>query len=101
MTKVERKFSTISLNLVQSFPKLFSTEIFKQQFLANTHNKSRFISMLCEKFTTANISVKQADNDADVLIIETTIKQFSRINTTIVVGEDVDLLILTHCTNSK
>ena len=66
----------------------------KQQFIANTHNKSRFISMLCEKLTTANIVVKQAGNDADVLIIETAIEQFNATNTTIVVGEDVDLLIL-------
>lgn len=65
----------------------------QQQFLANTHNKSRFISMLSEKLTTANIFVKQANNIADVLIIETALEQFN-INTTIVVGEDVDLLII-------
>lgn len=50
--------------------------------------------MLCEEFTAAGISIKQADNDADVLIIETAIEQFKRPNTTVVVGEDVDLLIL-------
>lgn len=38
--------------------------------------------------------VKQANNDADVLIIETAIEQFNLTNTTIVVGEDVDLLVL-------
>lgn len=65
----------------------------QQQFLANTHNKSRFISMLSEKLTTANIFVKQANNIADVLIIETALEQFN-INTTIVVGEDVDWLII-------
>ena len=63
----------------------------QQQFLANTHNKSSFILMLCEKFTAANILVKQADNDTDVLIIKTAIEQS---NTAIVVGEDVDLLVL-------
>ena len=66
----------------------------QQQFLVDTHNKSRFILMLCEKFTAANILVKQADNDADVLIIETAIEQSNTTNTTIVVGEDVDLLVL-------
>lgn len=65
----------------------------QQQFLANTNNKSRFISMLCEKLRAADIFVKEADNDADVLIIETAIEQ-SNTNTTIVVGEDVDLLII-------
>lgn len=49
--------------------------------------------MLSEKFTTA-ILPKQEDNDADVLIIETAIKQINRANTTIVVGENVNLLIL-------
>ena len=57
----------------------------QQQFLANTHNKSRFIAMLSEKLT-ANIFVKQANNDADILIIETALEQFNT-NTTIVVGE--------------
>lgn len=50
--------------------------------------------MLCEKFVAANIVVKQAQNDADVFIIETAIEQFSSTNPTIVVGEDVDLLII-------
>lgn len=66
----------------------------QQQFFANINNKSRFISMLSDKLTAANIAVKQAQNDADVLIIETAIEKFNVTNTTIVVGEDVDLLIL-------
>lgn len=65
----------------------------QQQFLANTHNKSHFISMLSEKLTTGDIIVKQANNDADVLIIETALEQFNT-NKTIVVGEDVDLLLI-------
>jgi hypothetical protein len=44
--------------------------------------------------TTENIAVKQAQNDADVLIIETAIEQLNATNTTVVVGEDVDLLVL-------
>lgn len=50
--------------------------------------------MLYEKFTTTNISVKQVDSDAHVLIIETVMDQFNTVNTIIVVGEDVDLLVL-------
>jgi hypothetical protein len=45
----------------------------QQQFFANIHNKSRFISMLNDKLITENIAVKQAQYDADVLIIETAI----------------------------
>ena len=66
----------------------------QQQFFANIHNKFRFISMLSDKLTTENIAVKQAQNDADVLIIETAIEQLNVTNTTVVVGEDVDLLVL-------
>ncbi|GBO16691.1 hypothetical protein AVEN_9723-1 [Araneus ventricosus] len=65
----------------------------QQQFLANTHKKSRFISLLSEKLKAVNIFVKQANNVADVLIIETSLEKFNT-NTTIVVGEDVDLLII-------
>lgn len=60
----------------------------QQKILANIHNKSRFISMLKEKITAENILVKQANNDADVMIIEIAIEQFNSTNTTIVVGED-------------
>ncbi|KAI4493650.1 hypothetical protein M0804_001826 [Polistes exclamans] len=66
----------------------------QQQFFTNINNKSRFISMLSNKLPAANIAVKQAKNDADVLIIETAIEKFDATNTTIVVGEDVDLLVL-------
>ena len=50
--------------------------------------------MISDKLTSENIAVKQAQKDADVLIIETAIEQFNTTNTTVVVGEDVDLLIL-------
>lgn len=49
--------------------------------------------MLSEKFRVNNFIVKQAIDDADVLIIETAIKKAVN-NITIVVGEDVDLLVI-------
>ncbi|KMQ87542.1 hypothetical protein RF55_13146 [Lasius niger] len=49
--------------------------------------------MLSEKFEANNFHVKHAQDDADVLIIETALKQACR-NTTVVVGEDVDLLVI-------
>ncbi|PZC75227.1 hypothetical protein B5X24_HaOG206534 [Helicoverpa armigera] len=66
----------------------------QHQFFANSNNKSRFISMLSDKLRAANFAVKQAQNDADVLIIETAIEKLNATNTIIVVGEDVDLLVL-------
>ena len=45
-----------------------------------------------------NITVKQAQNDAHVLIIETAIEQFNATNTIVVVAEDVDT---SYCTDSN
>lgn len=66
----------------------------EQKILANTHNEPHFISVLCEEVKAPNISVKQVDNDVDVLIIKPAIEQFNTINVTIIVRENVDLLIL-------
>ncbi|CAG4943948.1 unnamed protein product [Parnassius apollo] len=79
-----RRATTTSSSSDVIFDEIMTVPTSKQKFLANTHNKSRFILMLKEKFTTENILVKQAENDADVLIIETAIEQFNSTNTTIV-----------------
>jgi len=65
----------------------------QEQFFSNTNNKKRFIFMLSQKLKDANINVKQAEDDADVLIIETALEQIN-INKSIVVGEDINLLVL-------
>ncbi|GBM41257.1 hypothetical protein AVEN_180549-1 [Araneus ventricosus] len=75
------------------FDRFMTVTTNQHQFLANTHNKSRLISMLSEKLKAADIFVKQANNDADVLIIETALEKFNK-NTTIIVGKYVDLLII-------
>lgn len=41
-----------------------------------------------------NNLVKQIDSDADIFIVEPTMEQFNRTNATIVIDEDVNLLIL-------
>jgi len=46
-----------------------------------------------QKLQSVNIVTKQAQDNADVLIIETALEN-SRLNTTAVVGEDVDFLLL-------
>ncbi|GBN07374.1 hypothetical protein AVEN_182106-1 [Araneus ventricosus] len=88
-----RRTTKISLSSDVLFDRFMTVPTNKQQFLVNTHNKSRFISMLSQKLKGAAIFVKQANNDADVLIIETSLEKFNT-NTTIVVGEDVDFLII-------
>lgn len=74
------------------FDQFMTVPTSQQQILTNIHIKSQFITMLRENFTTAHISVKQSDNDADVHITETAINQFITLHVT-VVGEDVDLLV--------
>ena len=67
----------------------------QEKFLSNEHNKTRFISQLSGRLTENDISVKQATDDADSLIIQTAVHE--SINATdrdIVVGEDIDLLVL-------
>lgn len=66
----------------------------QEKFLANERNKNRFISMLKVKFEAANFIVKQAVEDADTLIINTAIDMSSAFDSVIVIGEDVDLLVL-------
>ncbi|GBN63418.1 hypothetical protein AVEN_252015-1 [Araneus ventricosus] len=79
-----RRTAKISSSSDVLFDRFMTGPTNQQQFLANTHNKYRFISMLSEKLKAADIFVKQANNDADVLIIETALEKFNT-NTTIVV----------------
>lgn len=85
-----RRATTTSSPSDVIFDEFITVTTSQQKFLANIHNKSRFISMLKEKFTSENIFVKQADNDADVLIVETAIEKFNSTNPSIL----VDLLVL-------
>jgi len=48
----------------------------QNKFISNEKNKSRFISMLAQKLEAANISVKQAQDNADVLIIKTALEHY-------------------------
>lgn len=66
----------------------------QNKFLGNDANKNRLIGMLKTKFEAENFMVKQATEDADALIINTAISVSSAFEFVIVVGEDVDLLIL-------
>lgn len=69
----------------------------QEEFLSIEQNKWRFISQLSGKLTENGISVKQATDDADLLIIQTAIHvclNVPTITTVVIVGEDVDLLVL-------
>ena len=65
----------------------------RESFLANENNKQAFISLLSEMLKKRGCSVHNADGDADVDIVYAAVSS-SEYATTIVIGEDTDLLIL-------
>lgn len=68
----------------------------REKFLANKNNKTRLIEALKIRFVSRGISVRQAEGDADLLIVQTAIDTASTKQTkkVYIVGEDVDLLVL-------
>lgn len=68
----------------------------REKFLANSNNKSRLIEALKDQFVSAGISVRQAEGDADVLIIRTAIDIATKqpASNVYIVGEDIDLLVI-------
>lgn len=65
------------------------------KFLSNICNKHKFVESLSVYLKSTAIKVKQADEDADLLIVNTAIdlRIHSR-NSVEVVGNDIDLLVL-------
>ncbi|GBN59783.1 hypothetical protein AVEN_110097-1 [Araneus ventricosus] len=76
------------------FNEATSPEISQEQFLANERNKVRFIDLLKKFLQKANVIIKQAVEDADVLIVETAVSVKSQYGNIFVVGEDIDFLVL-------
>lgn len=64
------------------------------QFLSNVANKYKFVQMLVDYLTEHGIKTKTADEDADVLIVETAIELASEKAQVAVVENNVDLLVL-------
>jgi len=62
--------------------------ISQEKFLSNRLNKNRFIFTLIQKLENVNIILKQTQDDADVLIIETAIEE-AYLNKTIIVGRNL------------
>lgn len=66
----------------------------QQIFLCNAKNKEQLITMLKDSFAEANIMTKQAQEDADLLIVTTAMDLSKHHNCAVIVGEDVDLLVI-------
>jgi len=65
----------------------------KANFLSNERNKHKFIQALSAKMEKSNIKVDHATGDADLLIVKTAVHQ-AKSTTTVLVGDDTDLLVL-------
>ena len=65
----------------------------KDEFLSNQVNKQKFINLLSENLEHAGYSTRHAKGDADVMIVDTAITK-ARDQTTVLIGEDTDLLVL-------
>lgn len=66
----------------------------QEKFLSNDQNKIRLIAILSEKFLNAGIGVIQAEDDADTLIVQTAIQKTQNYRKVIVIGEDIDFIVL-------
>ena len=66
----------------------------QEKFLSNEHNKNELIKVLSQKFKDEGYTCKQAEEDADPLIITTAIEISKTGKNVIVVGQDIDLLVL-------
>lgn len=62
--------------------------ISQEMFLANRQNKAHLISILIEKFMENGFEVKQAEGDADTLIVNTAIEVAKSGAFAAVVGDD-------------
>ena len=65
----------------------------KDIFLSNDSNKKNFILMLAEKFSSCGFFVHHAHADADLLIVRSAL-ECAQSRSTVVFGDDTDLLIL-------
>lgn len=76
------------------FSESMYSQVPQEKFLGNEKNKSRFISLLRAAFEQSHMTTIQAEEDADVLIVTTANSLSSKYDAVIIVGEDIDLLVL-------
>ncbi|KAL8582347.1 hypothetical protein ACOMHN_037104 [Nucella lapillus] len=65
----------------------------REKFLANPSNKQRFINLLSETLMKLGFQIHHAKDDADCLIVKTTL-DVAASSTTVLIGEETDLLVL-------
>ncbi|XP_068675446.1 uncharacterized protein [Montipora foliosa] len=76
-----------------TFTESMSVTLKKDNFLSNPKNKQRFLSMLSKALQNVGCITHHANGDADLLIVKTAVES-ARTSTTVLVGDDTDLLVL-------
>jgi len=66
----------------------------QNDFLTNSNNKSRSITLITPYFEAANIRVMQATEDSDTLIATTAIRLIEKGECVTVFATDTDVLVL-------
>lgn len=87
-----REKKNSSVNII--FDADMTPPIAQEKFLGNSKNKNRLIGMLTRHFVSENIQVFQAKEDADTLIVRKAIEAAPNFASSIIVGEDVDLVVI-------
>ena len=70
-----------------------NSTINRREFLLNYTNKQAFLLSLGSALEKSGIHIIHADGDADLLIVKTALEK-AKYHSTVIVGEDIDLLIL-------
>ena len=76
-----------------TFTESMSVTLKKDNFLSNPKNKQRFLSMLSKALQNVGCITHHANGDANLLIVKTAVES-ARTSTTVLVGDDTDLLVL-------
>lgn len=90
----QRRTAALSKTYEVCFDETMVVPVTQEKFLSNRNNKDMLINMLIEKLQAGNITTKQARDDADVLIVETAIEESKSEKTAVIIGQDIDLLVI-------
>lgn len=91
-TDCNRRIKNTSANIL--FDENMVLTISQSSFLSNELNKTRFIKMLSAYLKNNGYSVLQTVNDADTMIVNKAILNAKNEPGVIVVGKNIDLLVL-------
>lgn len=82
------------LRLLLLFYENSHPQVPQEKFLGNEKKKSRFISLLKASFKRSQITKVKAEEDTDILIIATANSLSSQHHAIIIIGQDINLLVL-------